>query len=142
MSCLSLYCFSYRRRKQLGKIKYVKSSDLSKTERKKQREQWRASSRNYRERKKMTGALLEFMPPSMVSTPPKPDNFNVNSTGQERSAYTAQDLVDPLPLKEEFSPLHWYPPDQRRNGENLLRSTAEKNNAKRDASTGKTVYLK
>lgn len=46
------YCFSYQRRKQLGKIKYVKSSDLPKTERTIQRAQWRAASRNYRERKK------------------------------------------------------------------------------------------
>ncbi|KAK3536845.1 hypothetical protein QTP86_027038 [Hemibagrus guttatus] len=53
---------SYQRRKQLGKIKYIKSSDLSKTERKKQRAQWRAASKNYRQRKKVAEAVFNVTP--------------------------------------------------------------------------------
>lgn len=108
-----LYRFSYRRRKQLGKIKYIKSSDLPKTERKKQRAQWRAASRSYRERKKIAKDVLNFIPPSMESTPPILEHIDAKVTALEQSASTSQALADFFPPKEAFSLLNWCPPEQR-----------------------------
>ncbi|XP_046730724.1 uncharacterized protein LOC124402097 [Silurus meridionalis] len=102
---------SYRRRKQLGMIKWVKSSDLTETERKKKREQWRAATKNYRERKKMAEILLDFVPLSMESTLPFLENADANSAAQERPVQ-----VKRFPLKVELSPLSWCSPDQNESG--------------------------
>lgn len=68
----------------------------------------------------MAEAVCDFMPPSMVRTPAVLEDVDVSSvTAQEQSASKGQALADPLPLKEEFSPLHWYPPDQRQNRERI-----------------------
>lgn len=107
-----LHCFSYQRSKQLGKNKYVKSRDLPKTERKKQRAKWRAAARSYRERKKTANAVFDFIPPHMQSTPPILGDVDANATAQEQSANTVQALADPIPLKEEFTPPHQCAPDQ------------------------------
>ncbi|XP_058229771.1 uncharacterized protein si:ch211-86h15.1 isoform X3 [Hemibagrus wyckioides] len=104
---------SYQRRKQLGKIKYIKSSDLPKTERKKQRAQWRAASKNYRQRKKIAEAVFNVLPLSMEFTSPVLEDVDVNRTAQEHSANTAQAFADSLHLKEAFSLLHWCPPARR-----------------------------
>ncbi|XP_060714150.1 uncharacterized protein si:ch211-86h15.1 isoform X3 [Tachysurus vachellii] len=111
---------SYQRRKQLGKIKYIKSCDLPKTERKKQRAQWRAASKQYRQRRKMTEAVFNFIPLPMECAPANLEDVDVNSTAEEHSANTGQAFTDSCPLKEAFSLLHWCPPDQRASKERLL----------------------
>lgn len=50
---------------------------------------------------------------SMESASPIQEDVHVNSTGQVHSASTGQVLAHPLPLKEAFSSLYWFPPDQR-----------------------------
>lgn len=88
-------CFSYQRRKQQGKIPYVKSSELSDSERKKQREKWKAASSDYRNRKKMANAVLDFTPPSIENTPPVLTDVAVAPEPSENADQ---------PMNEDFNP--------------------------------------
>ncbi len=88
-----LHLFQLPERKQQGKIPYVKSSELSDRERKKQRGKWKAASSEYRDRKKMENAVLDLTPPSMENTPPIDIAEKVDPL-----------VVDPVPMNEGFSP--------------------------------------
>ncbi|XP_060779075.1 uncharacterized protein LOC132887622 [Neoarius graeffei] len=93
---------SYQRRKQQGKICYVKSSELQEREKKKQREKWKAASKAYRDRKKMANPVLDLTPPSMESNPPA--LFDVVVAPDVVVALQGNvDLVDPT-LNDDFSP--------------------------------------
>ncbi|KAF3837629.1 hypothetical protein F7725_009397 [Dissostichus mawsoni] len=91
---------SYHRRKQQGKIPYLKSDEISEREKKKRRDKWNAASRGYRGRKKMEKAMLDLTPPSMENTPPVLAGVEVI---QEQQENPGQAVVDPLP-HEDFNP--------------------------------------
>ncbi|XP_061582330.1 uncharacterized protein LOC133447623 [Cololabis saira] len=79
---------SYQRRKQKGNIKSIKSDELSKIKRKKQKDSWKASSKGYRERKKIEQLILKMTPPSLENTPPCPwyEPITVDPTATVRQA--------------------------------------------------------
>lgn len=68
----------------------------------------------------MVKATFNFIPPSMESTASIMEDVDVKGTGQEQLTNTGQALADHLPLNEEFSLLHWCPPDQRESRERIL----------------------
>ncbi|KAK1906693.1 putative basic-leucine zipper transcription factor N [Dissostichus eleginoides] len=90
---------SYHRRKQQGKIPYLKLDEISEREKKKRRDKWNAASRGYRGRKKMEKAMLDLTPPSMENTPPVLAGVEVI---QEQQENPGQAVVDPLPHEEGF----------------------------------------
>ncbi|KAL7388626.1 hypothetical protein ABVT39_017872 [Epinephelus coioides] len=109
---------SYQRRKQQGKILYVKSSELPEREKKKKREKWKAASFAYRERKKMANAVLDITPPSMEDIPAVLVDADVaQEQPQEQPENAGQAVVDPIALNEDFNPPLSSTPDrdQRRN---------------------------
>lgn len=97
--------FSYQRRKQQGKIPYVKSSELPEREKKKQKEKWRAASSAYRKRKKMANAVLDLTPPSMENTPPAlVDADLAEEQPRVQPEIAGPAVVDAIPQNQDFNP--------------------------------------
>lgn len=113
---------SYQRRKQQGKIIYVKSDDMHQTERKKQREKWRAASQTYRKRKKMANAVLDITLPSMEDIPPVLGDFE--RTQELENANQA--VTDPILTKQGFNPPTSSTPKKRKKAQKKYCATLQK----------------
>ena len=68
---------------------------MPKRERNMQKDKWKAASRSYRLRKKMTNAVLDLTPPSMEITPPVDVNLEQDQP-QEQVENTRQAVIEPI----------------------------------------------